>query len=125
MLLDEDELTTCSAVTSLNGLSGSARTDYKSSHTYIEKNLLKRRQKDFVSMSVNNLTLCNLSAVKKHKSTDILILIFSIHKHVRQKNVQNPLVFYIFVFSNFNWLLSSANHNFNSSNYVNFVIIML
>ena len=49
-------------------LSGSARTDYKSNHTFIEKNFLKRRQKDFMSMSVNNLTFCNLSNVKKHKS---------------------------------------------------------
>lgn len=53
----------------MGNLSGSARTDYKSNHTFIEKNLLKRRQKDFMSMSVSNLTFCNLTTVKKHKST--------------------------------------------------------
>jgi hypothetical protein len=40
---DEEEYPTCSVV--LENLSGSARTDYKSNHAYIEKYSLKRKQK--------------------------------------------------------------------------------
>lgn len=41
---DDEEYTTCSVV--LENISGSARTDYKSNHTYIEKYKSKRKQKD-------------------------------------------------------------------------------
>ena len=56
---DDEEFTTCSVV--LDNLSGSARTDYKFNHMYIEKYALKKKQKNQQMGSNKKMKLLDIS----------------------------------------------------------------